>query len=299
MKTEIIRIKNKNYSNLLKQIYKAPEKLYCQGNTELLNKTCISIVGTRKYSEYGDYISKELIAGLANLDIVIVSGLAQGIDTIAHQQSLKHSIPTIAVLGSGIDNIYPRSNFNLAQKIIDQSGLIISEHPAKTPPINFHFPQRNRIISGLSIATIVIECAAKSGALITARFALEQGRDIFTIPGDIDRPTSQGPLQLLQNGSAYPISGAKDLIEALQKQPNLFPLDLNKTLTPTETPKIKLKLPPEQEKALSTLTKTRSKTLEQIQEKTKFPTEKILEIITILEISGLIKNKNGKYLRTC
>ena len=166
-------------------------------------------------------MTQKIIEELAVLDIAIVSGMAIGIDTIAHKTALKLNIPTIAVLGSGLNNIYPKANLKLAQKIA-QNGLILSEYEPDAPPLNYNFPQRNRLISGLSVATIVVEAPEKSGALITARFALNQGREIFVVPGDADRVNSKGITKLMQKGAAYPVTCGQDIIESLKIQPHLY-----------------------------------------------------------------------------
>lgn len=273
----------------LKEIYNPPKQLFYKGNKNCLQKTCISIVGTRKYTEYGEFMTKKLVEELAVLDITIVSGLAIGIDTIAHESAIKHDLPTVAVLGSGLDNIYPIVNQKLAHEIT-QSGLLLSEYEPHKGPINFHFPQRNRIISGLSVATIIIEAPEKSGALITARFALEQGREIFVVPGDADRTNSKGIINLLQRGAAYPITSGQDIIEILKIQPHLFPKE---TAEPT------YKFTEEEATIINNMQKRRPSSLEEIAKKSALQTEKILATLSILEIKGLISTKDGKYLRKC
>lgn len=187
----------------LADIPSAPKKLYYRGNIDLLNLPAVAIVGTRKCSDYGEYITQELVKGLSVLNIAIVSGLAKGIDAIAHQAALQYGMKTIAVLGSGINNIYPREHQNLAEEIA-KNGLLLSEYSGDTSALPQNFPMRNRIVSGLCLATIVVEAPVKSGALITARFALEQGREVFVIPGDIDRENSLGCLELLQKEVLIP-----------------------------------------------------------------------------------------------
>jgi DNA processing protein len=302
-KEKILTISNAKYPALLKEIYNPPRTLFYRGELKTLEKTCISIVGTRKYSDYGEMMTQKIVEELAVLDIAIVSGLAKGIDTIAHKAALQNKLPTIAVLGSGINNIYPAENLKLSKEI-EKNGLILSEYEDLREPLPLHFPQRNRIVSGLSIATIVIEAPEKSGALITAKLALDQGREIFVVPGDIDRENTEGILRLLQNGGAYPISSGKDVIDVLRRQPHLFKMDFSKSTKPTKNTKKELptpdyKLTPEQEKIFLSLPRRRKIGLEQIQKKTALPPEKILAALSILEIQGLISTKDGKYLRKC
>jgi DNA processing protein len=278
----------------LQEVYDPPNGLYYKGKTDCLGKTCISIVGTRKYTDYGEFMTQNIVEELAVLDIAIVSGLAKGIDTIAHEAALKNGIPTIAVLGSGLENIYPRENERLAHEIT-RTGLLLSEYEPYGEPLKYNFPQRNRIISGLSVATIVIEAPEKSGALITARFALEQGREIFVVPGDVDRPNSKGILNLLQRGGAYPITSGQDVIEQLKIQPHLFPAEKSQE-KPKELP---YKFTPDEQKIIENMQKRRPITLEELARKSPQPTEKILATLSILEIKGLITTKDGKYLRKC
>ncbi len=304
---QILKISDKNYPTQLKQIDRPPQKLFHKGNVELLNKTCISVVGTRKYSGYGEEMTRKIIEDLSCLDICIVSGLALGIDSIAHQAALDYDLPTIAVLGSGIDNIYPPQNTELAEIII-QKGLIISEYPGLFSAIKTNFPQRNRIVSGLSIATILIEAPEKSGALITAGLALDHGREIFTVPGDIDRENSIGPLRLLQKGAAYGVSSGKEIIEMLKEQPHLLKLTKEKYLTPrAKLPlasanlknDINYNFSPSQQKIISLLHKHRGLDLESLSNKANLPIRELLQSISILEIQQLITTKGGKYYRNC
>lgn len=287
-----IRKNDTDYPALLRELHESPQKLYYKGDLNTLKKTCISIVGTRSYTDYGEFMTNKIIEELAVLDIAIVSGLAIGIDAIAHKAALENNIPTIAVLGNGLNNIYPIANLRLAQKII-QNGLILSEYEPETPPLKYNFPQRNRIVSGLSIATIVIEAPEKSGALITARLALEQGREIFVVPGDADRKNSKGIIQLIQSSSAYPITSGEDVIEVLKIQPHLFPPAKAKN-QPTL-----YKFTPEETQILSSMQKRRATTLDQIAKKSTLAIEKILSTLSILEIKGLVSTKDGKYLRKC
>lgn len=290
---KILKITDNFYPFLLKQIYNPPRSLYYKGEISALEKTCISIVGTRKYSDYGEFMTQKIIEEIAVLDVAIVSGLARGVDTIAHKTALKNNIPTIAVLGSGLNNIYPRENQKLTEEIT-KNGLVISEYEPDKEPLNFHFPQRNRIISGLCVATIVIEAPEKSGALITARLALEQGREIFTLTGDADRENSLGPLRLMQRGAAYPISSGSDIIEVLNKQPHLFKVEEPKKTNPSLAA---YNLTKQEFKILDAMPTRRPTTLEQIQIKTALQPQSILITLSLLEIKGLIATKNGKYMR--
>lgn len=210
----LITIQDKNYPKLLKEIYDPPAILYTRGKLKPTDK-CIGVVGTRKLSDYGSRIANLITRDLAESGLTIVSGLAKGIDTIAHQTALKTNQRTIAVLGSGIDqtSIYPFVNQGLAEKII-QNGAVISEFPIGTKPLAQNFPQRNRIVSGLSLGILVIEAPEKSGALITARNALEQNREVFAIPGSIFSQNSLGPNQLIKMGAKL-VSQTEDILEEL------------------------------------------------------------------------------------
>ena len=210
MKIEEITINSKEYPQKLKEIYDSPQKLYVLGNKNLLYKKGIAIVGSRDATLYGKKVAYNLAKELSQNKLAIISGLASGIDSYAHIGALEGG--TIAVLGSGIDNIYPKENIELAREIIRHNGCIISEYSLGTKPERLHFPQRNRIISGLSDGVVVVEASKKSGALITAEFALEQGKEVFSIPGDICKKQSEGTNQLIQEGAII-VTSAKDIIE--------------------------------------------------------------------------------------
>ena len=220
-KISLITIEDKNYPKLLKEIYAPPPLLYIKGTIEPKDDFSIGIVGTRKLSSYGREITPLITFDLAQAGLTIVSGLAKGIDTLAHQATIKAKKRTIAVLGSGLDkkSIYPAINKRLAEEI-SQNGAVISEYPINTEPLIQHFPQRNRIISGLSLGILVIEAPEKSGALITAKDALEQNRDVFAIPGHILSNNSLGTNNLIKLGAKL-VSHANDILEELNL-PNTF-----------------------------------------------------------------------------
>ncbi|MXQ54884.1 DNA-processing protein DprA [Shimazuella alba] len=202
-----------DYPDLLRDLPQAPWVLYLLGNRALLTSKCIAIVGTRKASTYGKRVTEQLSRELANETWTIVSGMAAGIDGIAHQSVLAVGGNTIAVLGTGIDEIFPRHHHKLYHQLI-QSGLVISEYPPGTPGHPGLFPQRNRIISGLSFGTIVVEAAERSGSLITAEFSMEQGREVFAVPGPIQSPGSKGTLTLIQQGAKC-VQSVTDILEEL------------------------------------------------------------------------------------
>lgn len=216
MKIEEISIESEEYPEQLRNIYDAPLRLYVLGNKALLSGKGIAIVGSRKATKYGEKIALQLSERLSENGINIISGLALGIDTCAHLGTLqKNNIgKTVAVLGSGLDEIYPKQNIELAKKIIKNGGCIISEYPLGTKPEKLNFPQRNRIISGLSKGVVVVEASGKSGSLITAEFALEQGREVFAVPGNILDFTSVGTNNLIKQGAKL-VTNYMDILEEI------------------------------------------------------------------------------------
>ena len=211
-KIEIITIKDKEYPQILKQIYDPPIAIYLIGNKNILNDTNIAIIGCRECSEYGKNMARQLAYNIANNKINIVSGLAKGIDAESHIGAIKANAKTIAVLGNGIDTIYPKENITIAKEIIEKGGAIITEYPLGTKPQRKNFPERNRIVSGISKGVIVVEAKEKSGTLITVDFALEQGRDVFVVPGNLNSKNSVGTNELIKQGAKI-ITSYKDIIE--------------------------------------------------------------------------------------
>lgn len=212
-KLEVISCNDKEYPKQLKYISDYPICLYCKGNIDLLNeKKKIAIIGCRDYSKYGEKIAKEFAYKLAQENIVIVSGGARGIDSFAHQGTLKANRGTIVVLGNGLDYIYPPENKKLEEQVLQKNGLIISEYVIGTKPSKYTFPARNRIISGISDGVLVIEAKEKSGTLITVDFALEQGKNIYAIPGNIDSLNTKGTNELIKQGAKL-VTKPEDILE--------------------------------------------------------------------------------------
>ena len=208
---DVISIFDKEYPAKLKEIYSPPIILYVKGKLNSLCKNRIAIVGSRNCTHYGKNMARRISSSLATMGVVVVSGMARGIDTVAHKQTLQTRGETIAVLGSGLKCIYPSEN-KVLSKEISLSGCLISEFPMTTPPLKENFPRRNRIISGLSKATVVVQAPKKSGALITADFALEQGREVFAVPGNADSPHFQGCNNLIKQGAKL-IDNGLDIVE--------------------------------------------------------------------------------------
>lgn len=207
---ETITIKDKYYPDKLKVIYDPPVVLYSKGDKTILNKKAMAIVGCRLCTEYGKITAKKIAYNLSMNNINVISGLARGIDAAAHTGSLAGTGKTIAVVGCGLDRVYPEENKNLFREIIKAGGVIISEYVIGTKPLAKNFPKRNRIISGLSNGVIVVEAGLKSGTLITADFALEQGKDVYAIPGNINSPNSYGTNDLIKQGAKI-ITDIKDI----------------------------------------------------------------------------------------
>ncbi|MBI4090251.1 MAG: DNA-protecting protein DprA [Candidatus Kerfeldbacteria bacterium] len=212
--TAVLTLDHPHYPALLRETASPPLVLFVRGNLSALSHRCLTVVGTRTPSSYGLRAVRLITEPIAADGVTIVSGLAYGIDAAAHQAALASRGATVAVLGSGVDTITPYGNHALGLAILESGGAIISEYPPGTEPQKHHFPQRNRIISGLSRATVIVEAGVKSGALLTARFALDENRELFAVPGPIDQEKSAGPNNLLKLGAA-PVTSADDLRAAL------------------------------------------------------------------------------------
>lgn len=289
------------YPILLKEIHSAPYIIYYRGNLAFISgrdKHRLAIVGSRKYSAYAAKIISELIPELILNKIEIISGLALGIDSLAHEKSLKSGGRTIAVLGSGLNNssLYPRVNVQLANNIIKHSGLLLSEFPPYTPPLKQNFPQRNRIISGLSQGTVVIEAKEKSGALITARFALEQNREVLAIPGNIFSEFSVGPNKLIKMG-AKTITEINDILEIfkieIKDQNRQIAKDPKKLLSKfnslNEVERLVYRL------LLDAKDRAEKITIDEIIKITKLDTAVINSTLSILELRGIAKSDEIGY----
>jgi DNA processing protein len=213
---KIVTLKDSAYPKRLRDIYDPPPLLYVRGELKEEDEFAISIVGSRKTSPYGRGMTERMSQELARHGITIVSGMARGIDSLAHWGALSGGGRTIAVLGCGVDVIYPPENRNLFTKIMDH-GAVLSEFPMGSPPEGGHFPKRNRIISGLSIGVLVVQASAESGSLITAGFALEQGREVFAVPGNVGAEGSRGTHQLIKEGAKL-VESSEDILEEILPQ---------------------------------------------------------------------------------
>jgi DNA processing protein len=211
VKASIVTIRDQSYPNNLRQIYDSPPLLYVRGSLQPKDDLAISMVGSRLASNYGRMITEKIAGDLASQGVTMVSGMARGIDSAAHRGALSVGGRTIAVLGCGVDIVYPPENRHLFEEIVAH-GAVISEFPMSTPPEGMNFPRRNRIISGLSLGVVIVQASARSGSLITARLALEQNRDVFAVPGNIGMVGSQGTNRLIKQGAKL-IESAEDILE--------------------------------------------------------------------------------------
>lgn len=215
MKVNKLTLTSTDYPETLREIASAPKELYILGNLSLLlNKPRIAVVGSRKVTVYGRQVTQQLAGEAARRGIVIVSGLALGVDGLAHQAALENGGKTIAVLPSGLDKIYPATHHQLAKRILEKGGVLITEYPSGTEPFKTNFIARNRIVSGISDGVLITEAAEKSGTLHTANFALEQGRTVMAVPGNINSPLSQGTNNLIKAG-ATAVTDVRDIFYAL------------------------------------------------------------------------------------
>lgn len=277
------------YPACLREIYLPPTLLYIQGEVRADEK-CVAIVGSRKATQYGRDIARRFAADLAATGICVVSGMAMGIDTWAHKGAMESGGRTVAVLGSGVDICYPQSNLQL-KKNISCNGAVVSEFPPGTTPIPGNFPRRNRVISGMSVGTIVVEAMERSGALITADFALEQGREVFAVPGSINSPYSRGCNRLIKQGAKL-VENLDDVLEELG-------LILNKNSGKNEIVELQKTeqlsfLSPDEEKVLSTIPYEPVHADELIQ-KAGINASTVSSTLLNLEINGLIKQMPGKF----
>ncbi|MGL6174294.1 MAG: DNA-processing protein DprA [Cellulosilyticaceae bacterium] len=287
---QIIDIGEKEYPEELKQIINPPMVLFAQGNIQYLNSPAIAIVGARKCSEYGFEIAKKIAKELAQRGIVVVSGMALGIDEAAHRGALEIG-HTVAVLGTGVSVCYPKKNYELYRRIPNK-GCLVSEYLPHTEPMPFQFPQRNRIISGISVGTVLVEAAEKSGSLITADLALEQNKLVFAVPGNVNSKLSKGTNHLIQQGAKL-ITNSQDIMDELPSY-IMKKIDLgNKNLI-----KLDCNLLDKVEIMVYDCLSWQPKEINELITNTGITSETINTILLKLEIKGLIQRLPGnRYLR--
>ena len=283
-KTRLLTFWDDDYPEPLKQIYDPPAFLFIRGEFHPHDKYAVAIVGTRQPSNYGKVVTEKIVAALSRYQISIISGLAYGVDTIAHRTALKTSNRTIAVLGSGVDVIYPYENNSLAQKIRG-NGVLMSEFPLGTKPDRNNFPRRNRLVCGMALGVVVVEAGKKSGALITAAMALEQNREVFAIPGNIDSPNSFGTNALLKQGATIATS-ADDIIDELYPK-------LQSLLTSEVKSQIPVDLTVDEKHIYSVLSNEPTH-IDHLSQKVHMPSSKVLAVLLTMELKNLIKQLPGK-----
>ena len=282
-----VPLMDERYPPILREIDNPPLVLYCAGKVDCLREMAIAIVGARKPTPYGLAVTEKLSRDLASRGAVILSGMARGIDTIAHKGAIKGG-KTIAVLGSGLNVIYPPENRKMYHQI-QEKGAVVTEYPLDSPPSGFHFPRRNRIISGMSVALVVTEAAERSGSLISAHLALEQNREVMAVPGNITSPLSRGTNRLIQVG-AKPVESWTDVVESL-------PLPYRDRFRDGKTPEEnnQSSLTPG-EKALYIMLKPDTLThVDELIESGGFTVQETLSTLLSLELKDLIDQRPGQF----
>jgi DNA processing protein len=273
-----LTINDRLYPSNLKQIDNAPLVIYYKGEIKCLGSEVVAIVGSRQMTSYGRQVTKRFSSELSELGVVIVSGLARGIDSVAHRSCLNARGKTAAVLGCGLGRVYPLRNTELAREIIRKGGVLLSEYPTDYPVLPVNFVNRNRIISGLAKVVLVVEGARKSGTLLTASAAAHQGKEVFAVPGQITSPSSQAPHFLIKNGVKIAFS-PRDIIRELDLT---FKIDEKKSNNSLPISR--------KEKVLLTILKDKSLDLDSIVKISCLKVSDVTAALTIMEIKGLVKN---------
>lgn len=286
-RVSIITFQDDIYPENLKKIYDPPPVLYMKGSIVKSDNVAVAIVGTRAPTRYGKLVTEKIASGLTERGVIIISGMASGIDSIAHRSAIVAGGRTIAVFGCGVNMTYPAENINLKEKI-KENGAVLSEFPMNAKPERPNFPMRNRIISGLSLGTIVIEAAEKSGALITSDFALEQGKDVFAVPGNINSPKSKGTNRLIKMGAKL-VENADDVIEE-------FPYEIKMLLQAGSKQKKKTEVPglTNDEKKIYSLLSEEEIHIDALIEESNLPSQKVSALLIQMELKDIIKQQSGK-----
>jgi DNA processing protein len=284
-------INDKNYPQRLLNCYDSPTLLYYRGNADLNTSKIIAVVGTRHHTEYGKTVCEKLVEELAGENILVVSGLAFGIDTIAHKTSLKNNLQTVAVLAHGLDRIYPSQNKSLAKQMTEQGGLL-TEFISQTNPDKQNFPKRNRIVAGISDAVIVIETGKKGGSLITAELGNNYNKDVFAIPGRINDSKSEGCNYLIQNNKAALINSAEDLLNLMN-----WSVQLRSGLQQNATKKQRelfIELSPDEQIVVDILQQKENIHIDELYFKSNLSSSGIAAALLMLEMQGIVASMPGK-----
>ncbi len=296
-KADVVTLDDPRYPQRLKEIYDPPLVLYVRGAVEILSLPGIAVVGTRHPTPYGVGMAERLACDLSNQGLSIISGLARGVDTAAHRGVINAKGRTIGVMGTGVDEIYPRENKRLAEQILALGGTLISEFAIGTPPTPQNFPIRNRIISGMSVGVLVVEAAEYSGTRITARCALEQSREVFAVPGNVTNKNAWGPNTLIKQGAKL-VATWEDVWEELHAdiRQRLTPTTLESSTSQTASLFKDAELPPHEKKLLAVLKADESMQIDEIVERLEnevSPSE-IFAALFELELAGKVKQLPGK-----
>jgi DNA processing protein len=291
---QLVTLTSEEYPPLLREISDAPLVLYVRGDASLLRRHTVAMVGSRRPTAYGSSVAHRLASDLSQRGVVIVSGLARGIDSASHRGALEAGGKTVAVLGSGVDVIYPAENKSLAKKIMESSA-VISEFPMGTGPTPQNFPIRNRIISGLSLGVVIVEAAEFSGSLITARLALEQNREVFGVPGNITSAQSFGPNHLIKQGAKlvdHWIDVVEEFPEAIRTE--LLPPAEGELASPQSAPLFEASLSPDQKAVFEALRADEALFVDSVFGSVPLPHPRVLVALLELEMNGLIRQLPGK-----
>jgi DNA processing protein len=285
-----------DYPEALRWIPEPPPVLYIWGTLQHADSLAVAVVGSRKPSPYGQLAAQRLSAELAQCGFTVVSGLARGVDSLAHKGALQAGGRTIAVLGSGINVVYPPEHRRLYEAIRER-GAVVSEFPFDTKPDRWNFPRRNRIISGLTLGTLVIEASDQSGSLHTARHALEQGREVFAVPGRIDAPSSRGTNNLIKRGAKL-VEGLDDILEEFPEAVRLAVRQRGTAPVPLDTPQMPTDLTPDEAQVLGSVPPEETH-IEAIIHASQLPAQAVASILLTLELRGLVRQFPGKLFVRC